>query len=173
MHQLGTQHSNMSLWGSFQTTSCHFLSPIYLQTYHQMHSVQHQKSTYSFKVTRLCKSLKSIVSSETQGNHLNINHCKKEKANYILTPYNGTEYTLLFQKGRKGFSKETLDQLKQKPIRANSKSYISLSNVEWIFMSPIAFSFVGCHTLLSCRLVQDPVCSTSWQESTALAPPTS
>lgn len=145
----------MSLWRSFQTTTCHSLSLIYLQTYHQMHLVQHQESTYSFKVTRLCKSPKSIVFSETQGNLLNINHCKKKKkkTNYMLPPYNGTEYALLFQKGRREFSREILNQFKQKSIGANSKSYISMSNVEWIFMSSIAFSFVDCHTLLFCRLV--------------------
>lgn len=146
----------MSLWRSFQTTTCHSLSLIYLQTYHQMHLVQHQESTYSFKVTRLCKILKSIVFSETQGNLLNINHCKKKKKNKLCaSTIQWDRICITIPEGKKGvqFSKEILNQFKQKPIRANSKSYISMSNVEWIFMSPIAFSFVDCHTLLFCRLV--------------------
>jgi hypothetical protein len=64
-----------------------------------MHSVQLEKSLQSITVSTLFRSPKFKVSSES----LDCNSLKNQskKADHILPKYNGTGYTLPFQKGGK------------------------------------------------------------------------
>lgn len=51
--------------------------------------------------------LKSKISSEIQGNLFTVTPCQIKSKNYTLPRHNGTEHTLPFQKGRKGWWENT------------------------------------------------------------------
>jgi hypothetical protein len=125
--------------------------------------------------TRLLKSPKFKVSSETQGNLLTIIPLKiKIKKQVTYFQHTMAQNRLCIMRGRKGsLVRKHWTKARPETRWASSRLCISRSDVKAAFRSPTPFSFVDCSTLVSLGLVVYEVCILLGMYHTTLASSTS